>query len=70
MIEKSPSDDRSRGQLDSARIDVNRVHEVQYWSMELLVDEQTLRAAVQRVGPSAYAVRQYLRQITSRGTRP
>lgn len=62
MSQKLRSEDRSPGQLDSARIDVNRVHELKYWSRELLVDEQTLKAAVQRVGPSAYAVREYLRK--------
>jgi hypothetical protein len=65
MDDKLTTFDRSRGQLDSARIDVNRPHELEYWSMELRVDKQTLKAAVQRVGPSACSVRQYLRNTAS-----
>ncbi len=43
-----------------ARIDVQDQHEVGLWSRVLKVDEETLRCAVDAVGPSVEAVRQYL----------
>jgi hypothetical protein len=50
----------------SARINVNREHELRYWASALKVDEQTLVAAVREVGPSAAAVLDHLEKRTVR----
>jgi len=55
----------NRLQLDqptSARINVNREHELRHWAIALEVDEKTLMAAVREVGPSAAAVLEHLRR--------
>jgi hypothetical protein len=57
------SDDTSkRGPADRNRIDVNEKWELQYWTKELGVDADTLRKAVERVGPMVNDVRGALRQ--------
>lgn len=53
-------DPSKRGPADRTRIDVNAKHELQYWSEELGVDAQTLKATVNRVGPMVDRVRQEL----------
>lgn len=56
------SDDLSnRGPQDRSRINVNEAHELRYWTRELGVSEEQLRAAVKAVGVSAAAVRAALR---------
>lgn len=55
-----PDDTSNRGAQDRARINVNEVHEVRYWTEALGVSEEKLREAVAAVGVSADAVRQYL----------
>ncbi|CAB3841028.1 DUF3606 domain-containing protein [Achromobacter mucicolens] len=55
------SDDlNQRGAQDRSRINVNESHELRYWTKELGVTEDQLRAAVQAVGVSAAAVRKHL----------
>jgi hypothetical protein len=44
------------GQPDSARIDVNRPHELNFWTEQLKVDEATLKEAVKEAGPALSAV--------------
>ncbi|ADP20013.1 MULTISPECIES: DUF3606 domain-containing protein [Achromobacter] len=51
---------KKRGAQDRSRVNVNEAHEVQYWTRELGVSEAQLKAAVQAVGVSADAIRQYL----------
>ena len=50
-----------RGPADRNRIDVNAKHELQYWTKELGVDAETLKATVNRVGPMVDKVRNELR---------
>jgi hypothetical protein len=45
---------------DRSRINVNEDYELRYWTEALSVDEARLRGAVQAVGVSADAVREYL----------
>ena len=52
---------RNRGAQDRDRINVNQDHELRYWTKELGVDEETLKATVQRVGPLVNDVRSALR---------
>lgn len=55
------SDDlNQRGPQDRSRINVNESHELRYWTKELGVTEEQLRAAVKAVGVSASAVRDHL----------
>ena len=54
-------DTHKRGPGDRNRINVNQEHELRYWTKELGVDEETLKATVQRVGPMADDVRSALR---------
>lgn len=53
-------DPDKRGPADRTRIDVNAKHELQYWTRELGVDAQTLKATVNRVGPMVDKVRNEL----------
>lgn len=53
-------DPRQRGPLDRARIDVYLRRELEYWTRELGVDEQTLKATVNRVGPMVERVKREL----------
>ncbi|HUQ92096.1 MAG TPA: DUF3606 domain-containing protein [Bryobacteraceae bacterium] len=53
-----------RGAQDRARINMNEEWEVRYWTTELGISEEELRTIVQKVGPSAEAVR---REATGRG---
>ena len=56
------SDDNSRrGPADRQRINLNEDHEVRYWTKELGVDKQKLKAIVQRVGNRVDTVRAELR---------
>lgn len=52
---------KNRREPDRFRINVSEPHEVKYWIKELGVDAVTLGHAVRAVGPSAEAVRRYLR---------
>ena len=52
---------------DAARINADDPREVRYWTTELGVDERTLRAAVEQVGPWAAVIRQHLRSNHGRG---
>jgi len=51
---------QDRGPQDRSRINVNEPWELRYWTNELGVDEERLRKTVQKVGPSAEAVRKEL----------
>ncbi|HSJ97890.1 MAG TPA: DUF3606 domain-containing protein [Myxococcota bacterium] len=48
------------GPADGRRIDVSQKHELQYWTRELGVDAETLKATVNRVGPMVEKVRSEL----------
>lgn len=54
-------DPNERGPADGGRIDVSQKHELQYWTRELGVDAETLKATVNRVGPMVDKVRNELR---------
>jgi hypothetical protein len=55
------SDDKTkRGFPDNALISINEPYEVQYWANKFGVSPQKLRLAVNAVGNSAAAVRNYL----------
>jgi len=57
------SDDKTnRGPADRTRINVNEDYELRYWTTELGVSEEQLRAAVKRVGPMVDDVRADLRR--------
>lgn len=49
-----------RGPADASRINLNEDYERRYWAEAFGVSEQRLREAVQAVGVSAEAVRQFL----------
>ena len=53
-------DTGNRGPADARRIDVSQKHELQYWTRELGVDAETLKATVNRVGPMVEKVRSEL----------
>jgi|tagenome__1003787_1003787.scaffolds.fasta_scaffold16382846_1 hypothetical protein len=53
-------DKQNRGEPDRSRINVQEDYEVRYWSQKFGVSREQLRAAVQKVGTSAEAVRQEL----------
>lgn len=55
------SDDKQNtGSPDRDRINVNEDYELQYWTKNLGVTSDQLKAAVKAVGPTAAAVRQHL----------
>jgi hypothetical protein len=55
------SDDLSKkGPADRARINLNESWEVRWWTKELKVTEDELRAAVRAVGPQTADVRKQL----------
>jgi hypothetical protein len=45
---------------DARRININQNYELEYWSKDLNVNQFKLRLAVQKVGPSVEAVREWL----------
>ena len=47
---------------DAKRINVNEDHEVRYWTKELGVSTEELKAAVKKAGTSAEAVRKELKK--------
>ncbi len=49
-----------RHQPDRSRINLEEDYEVRYWTRHLDVSAETLRTVVQKVGPSAAAVRKEL----------
>lgn len=53
-------DKKNVGTQDRIRINVNEDYELQYWTKELEVSADELRAAVKAVGPTAAAVREHL----------
>lgn len=53
-------DKKNVGTQDRIRINVNEDYELQYWTKELEVSADELRAAVKAVGPRAAAVREHL----------
>lgn len=52
----------NRGAKDRARINVNEEHELRYWTKELGVTEEQLRAAVKSAGVMAADVRKHLKK--------
>ena len=55
------ADDKSnRGQADRSRINMSEDYEVRYWTKHLDVSREELQRAVDKVGPSAAAVRKEL----------
>jgi hypothetical protein len=57
-----PDDKSNRGPADASRINVNEDYELNYWTRELGVSREALKAAVAKVGISADKVREYLKQ--------
>ena len=53
-------DKTQRGAADRSRINVKEDYELAYWTRTLEVSEDELRNAVQQVGTSVDAVKQYL----------
>lgn len=53
---------KKRGARDRDRVNMNEIHEVNYWTKELGVDEETLKGAVAAAGLSADAVRKHLQE--------
>jgi hypothetical protein len=51
----------NRGPQDRSRVNVNEEWEVRYWTKEFGVNEDQLRKAVQKVGPSTDAIRKELK---------
>src|SRR5436853_7390395 len=52
------SDDlKNRGPQDRSRVNLNEKWEIRYWTKEFGGNEEQLREAVQKAGPSAEAVR-------------
>ena len=60
-------DPNIRTPTNGQRINVNREHEVSYWSQKLGVTPEQLLEAVKSVGPMADAVKQYVRGGTGTG---
>ena len=57
-----PDNTERRGPEDPKRINLNQSWEIQYWTRELNVAEAELRRAVDAVGDSVGAVKQYLKK--------
>jgi Protein of unknown function (DUF3606) len=56
------TDDLSkRGTQDRTRINIHEDHEIRYWTQKFGVSQDQLKAAVQKVGPSAAAVEKELK---------
>ena len=53
----------TREQPDRSRINLNRSHEVRYWTKHFNVSKEELRKAIDRVGISAAAVRKELGEV-------
>lgn len=53
-------DVKQTGKPDDQRINIEQEHELNYWSRELGVSREELRAAVQNAGPMVKNVRQHL----------
>lgn len=53
-------DVKQTGKPDDQRINIDQEHELNYWSRELGVSREELRAAVQNAGPMVKNVRQHL----------
>ena len=49
-----------REQPDRSKINLRQPHELKYWSRALDVSEEAIRAAIEKVGNSAAAVRKEL----------
>jgi hypothetical protein len=54
-----PDDPTKRRPQDASRINIHEPYEVSWWTHELGCTERQLREAVQEVGTSARAVRNY-----------
>ena len=52
-------DVKQTGKPDDQRINIDQEHELNYWSRELGVSREELRAAVQNAGPMVKNVRQH-----------
>ena len=62
---RSMSDDPTkRGTSDRSRINVNEEYEVQYWTEKWGVSGESLKAAVEKVGPSVADVAKELGKET------
>ena len=68
--DRTPRSGSSR--LDPDRINLDHPRDVRYWTQELAVEEETLREAVEAVGPVVEQVRFHLalRQAMQVGRRP
>ena len=59
-----PDNLQETGKRDDSRINIQQPYEVDYWSKELGVTKEQLRAAVERAGPMVADVRRNLQQRT------
>lgn len=56
------TDDLSKtGVQDRTRVNIHEDHEIRYWTQKFGVSQDQLKAAVQKVGPSAAAVEKELK---------
>jgi hypothetical protein len=55
-----PDDLKNTGKADDIRINIHQDHEVSYWSKELGVTPEKLKAAVAAVGPMVKDVKKWL----------
>lgn len=56
------SDDlQKRGEPDRSRINLQEVHEVQYWARKFGISAQELQTAVKAAGPQAKDVERHLK---------
>lgn len=55
-----PDDPALTRPLDARRVNVHQNHEVRYWSEKFGVSAETLRAAVEQVGPMVEDVADYI----------
>jgi hypothetical protein len=52
---------KNRGEPDRSRINLQEVHEVQYWARKFGVSAQELQTAVKAAGPQAKDVERHLK---------
>lgn len=60
------NDTQRAGSPDTRQIDIDKEHDVRYWTKVLGIKPERLREAVKAAGTSIEAVRKYLMDNTSR----
>lgn len=61
-----PDNLEDRGPQDRSKINVNEEWELRYWTKQFGVNADTIRKAVQKVGPTVEAVRKELGLVYSK----